>query len=34
VVDKHDSTYALVLEETRKAMVKRMQTPSTASNLM
>jgi len=34
VVDKHDSTYALALEETRKAMVKSMQTPSIASNLM
>ena len=34
VGDKHDSTYALALEETRKAMVKSMQTPGIASKLM
>jgi len=34
VGDKHDSTYALALEDTRKDMVKSMQTPGIASKLM
>jgi len=32
--DKHDSTYALALEETRKDIVEHLQTPGTASKLM
>jgi len=34
VGDKHDSTYALALEETRKDTVKSMQTPGIANKLM
>jgi len=34
VGDKHDSTYALALEETRKDTVKSMQTPGITSKLM
>jgi len=34
VDDKHDSTYALSLEESRKATVKSMHTPGIASKLM
>ena len=34
VGDKHDSTYTLALEETRKDTVKSMQTPGIASKLM
>jgi len=34
VGDKHDSTYALALEETRKDMVVQLQTLGTASKLM